>query len=881
MSTKALEENLKKLCGLGFSKTKAQKALKDTGNNFSKAKEMLDRLQQQQEREEKQQEVIKRKLDEEEERKKQAVERKALGLEPEPSTADKKPERLHPCIVQYKSCRYGKFCLLRDLPGDVCIAHFNSACLYGSACRNRHSIDGVDIRHYVPNAPNAPYEGDGAMLRRDDGASVVPLVSYSGGVQLATVVYPNGTPPSHDRPALPLPAEYSWNAIKGSEASYSDPLPAAMWGEDGMNAAMAQHQPTPFLDSLRTQPSTVQRPSRQVVHSIEPAVPARPVRYGEPGFIAHPCITQCGDCKYGDHCLHTTRPADVCVHYLNGRCNFDASQCRYRHEDALTMIPAPSLQAVQQGTAHRVAPQSVGPAPKQPSPSLVSSTSPSVGYVLKPNAVVGGMSMWSLNESLASREQSLLEKQYAPPQQWQQGGEPVSLLPLLSSDSKNSAKGHTPTLAASYTVQHNSSMSSSGGTPTSPQMAAASNADDERRSFVALRDVFPQVDPQLLLHALRLAGGDRQHVAEALTATHACDPCERIDAMLSAAVAEESIEGGWGVPSHACSSDALLSLCSAFPNLDVPIVEEALRSSNGDAADAYAMLVCSAEHIVSSVATGGKWSTLSSAPAADMLKVQRLMAMFRDLPDDVITQCFEAAGGSTQKCIEALTQLVADSDDGERKGRSDAGAAAMRGEMPPAPDTGGTGGFVVSSGTSSGFSVVGSAPLPSQSELYHKVCQEASENGDWRRLRERAYLVNRYRIRLLGMAASCYVRGDGLSAKQLSRRAKELGAEYARLNMTAMLALEEERSQQGVSTLDLHGFHVDEAIDVMRRRVQLCIAKRVSRLSIVIGRGLHSHRGKSTVFPAVLKELSSVPQLLKVTSVKQASIDVKILLDYL
>ena len=43
---------------------------------------------------------------------------------------------------------------------------------------------------------------------------------------------------------------------------------------------------------------------------------------------------------------------------------------------------------------------------------------------------------------------------------------------------------------------------------------------------------------------------------------------------------------------------------------------------------------------------------------------------------------------------------------------------------------------------------------------------------------------------------------------------QELKRRYERLNMLTMHALERERGgQHGVSTLDLHGFHVDEAQD--------------------------------------------------------------------
>lgn len=843
MSAKSAEENCRKLVTLGYSKTKAQKALKDAGNIFSKAKEMLERQQQQAEKEQQQQDLIKRRQQEEDERRKADADKRALGVATPPAQpTSKDAKRSHPCIVQYKSCRYGKFCLLKDLPGDVCISHFNSGCIYGSACRNRHSIDGVDIRHYVPNAPNAPPLDDGVMHRKEDGGVVVVSEVKGGGVVLADVTYPTGHRPQVEGRQLAQAPEYMWNAVRGSEASYSDPLQAPSLWDAGMDA---EEGPTPFLDLARQQRNgTIHNIPSQRIHAVDASAsaPAKAVKFGEPGFMGHPCLLQCGGCKYGDACNHATRPADVCVFFLNSRCNFTGAQCRFRHEDVMTMAPASSMAALRNQTAG------------SPMVGHSSTTSPSMNFVLKPNTVVGGqpMSMWSLGDSTEQ-----LERQYAPPRHFAgvQGTFTVSDAPL-------------PTL---HTLRGVYSSPTIG--PSAPQ-----RSEDESSSFCMLRDVFPDVDPGCLLHALRIANGDRSRVADAIASSNANEDTTTLAALLGQEATSEDAR----LSDVSCSSDPLLSLCAVFPLLEPSLIEDALHRAEGDTNTAFAMLVASTEHIASAELHARTRTTGLST--ADGLKVQRLQSMFPDLPGEVIEECFVACDRSTQRCIDGLTQLVDDLHSMDQ--RSQVGDAAMKGSCFPGTgslqitDTDGVcdGSFSVTSDATEGFSVVAST-LPSQTDLYHSVAQEALELGDWRRTRERAYFLNSCRVRLLAMAAEAYAHGNGRGAKQLSTKAASLYAEYRKLNMIAMRALEEERtSGNPVSVLDLHGFHVDEALDVVMRRLQLCETKSVARVKIIIGRGAHSVQGKSTVFPAVLNTLRHEPQIAnhwQVVSVKPAVIEVR------
>jgi hypothetical protein len=61
----------------------------------------------------------------------------------------------------------------------------------------------------------------------------------------------------------------------------------------------------------------------------------------------HPCIAQCGSCKFGSSCAHANVPSDVCVHWLNHRCSFTRTSCKFRHDlRALTAAQAAAWHAL-------------------------------------------------------------------------------------------------------------------------------------------------------------------------------------------------------------------------------------------------------------------------------------------------------------------------------------------------------------------------------------------------------------------------------------------------------------------------------------------------------------------------------------------------------
>jgi hypothetical protein len=325
-----------------------------------------------------------------------------------------------------------------------------------------------------------------------------------------------------------------------------------------------------------------------------------------------------------------------------------------------------------------------------------------------------------------------------------------------------------------------------------------------------------------------------------------------------------------------CSTNVLLTLCHLFPSVEVSVIEAALSAAGGDYSEAYCMLACSAEHVAHDSARS--WGS-GSVPASDLLKLHKLYAMFPDLPREAVDACFAQASNSSQKAIEVLNMLLQHINGNEPPAFTDSEREALGAESTT---------FVVTSPTvqpqreiSSASSSYSSTPALSSSRLYAETAQLVSEHCDWRRVRQEAYAVGRCRVRTLCHASAAFHRGDGRAARLLSARAKELQSQYDRLNMLAMHALERERDGESLATLDLHGFHVAEAVDVLQRRLALCASQHVRRVRVVVGEGRHSAKGQSTVYPAVYEELGRRRQTVRIVSLRPAFIDIEILSDFL
>lgn len=136
----------------------------------------------------------------------------------------------------------------------------------------------------------------------------------------------------------------------------------------------------------------------------------------------------------------------------------------------------------------------------------------------------------------------------------------------------------------------------------------------------------------------------------------------------------------------------------------------------------------------------------------------------------------------------------------------------------------------------------------SDEDLYWKHRGEAVRMG--RRLR-----------RLLKQAAAARAGGDHAQANLLSAQAKQLAGRVAQMHWEAAARIECELNgpdsgPSSLQKLDLHGLHVEEALDAVERRLN-CLENMLSvkgaprRLTIVVGRGRHSSNSEASIPRAV------------------------------
>nr|ABC16652.1 cycling sequence binding protein [Leishmania donovani] len=883
------QDNVARLTARGFGKAKATQALKDAGNNVEVALRILERQRDQQQ----QQQSRARGIDGA--RTSTSTTSAAIPslnrTKPPPTStlfASSSPaveamrrqrERLHPCVVQFGSCQYGQYCVLKDLPGDVCVQHFQGSCVYGSSCRHRHTIEGVDVRDYVWGASK---DGDAEpVLRNGDSMYRVRAVDGMGSkVQMAEPIGDqadtharaddgecDGGDVAHRRLAAPPLLASDFNRIRGSVPSYTEPMlsspPYAFQGEaveaEGSEegdaagcgatktgpAALLVAHPTPFRDLVKGSAGPVQLPppqrplpSSSTTTSPPTTATARRAR------ARHPCIAQYGSCKFGDACVHADRDADVCVHFLNRRCRYSADECRYRHETeaeyhaallARTALPGSTADA----TGERKEPR----------------------HTDKPRSRLQGGPSRSASASGSGRDTS---SDARAPSLALPSVEDLAALP-----------------EALRPVDH--AVATHHGDGDGDHLSSAS----EMQVFLGLLEVFPNVEPAVVLQALRVSGGDPIRASDVIAHAGAVPTTAEVNdvaAALALAAAEETAAREAAVDDAAAAvalerHNALLTLISLFPGVDPVAVEAVLSQHHGAFADAYNVLFCAQENVARSAMWSG--STAAMTPA-DQLRVEKLCVMFPGLDADVVRSAYCAADRQWSRATAALNALTKEllSLDSVEAAPAKMAAAATVEWRPPHPATATT---AVAGDDSSGAGGVQKTREETSAEVYsaYRAAEnEILEFGDWRRVRERAYLMNTQRLRVLGQATAAFSSGDGRTARVLSSEGRRLGLEYNRLNRLAMLALEQERLRtDATSTLDLHGFHSTEVHDVLVRRVRVCQRHRIGHLRIVTGQGKHSRHGHQSLYPTVMEDLRTdafLSAVVKVKSIKAGYIDVTV-----
>ncbi|KAK4538801.1 hypothetical protein CDCA_CDCA20G4826 [Cyanidium caldarium] len=139
-----------------------------------------------------------------------------------------------------------------------------------------------------------------------------------------------------------------------------------------------------------------------------------------------------------------------------------------------------------------------------------------------------------------------------------------------------------------------------------------------------------------------------------------------------------------------------------------------------------------------------------------------------------------------------------------------------------------------------------------------KLVNDSVDGGEpaIERLRDRAEQLRMERDRLFEAASAAHKRGRGAEAKRLAQEGHRVDTEYKTARSTAARAIfASKNAGLDSSEIDLHGLYVEEALEIVKARLDGIDARRhgdTNRdIRIITGAGHHSDGGRARIRPAV------------------------------
>ncbi|KAB5590530.1 Smr domain-containing protein C11H11,03c [Ceratobasidium theobromae] len=127
------------------------------------------------------------------------------------------------------------------------------------------------------------------------------------------------------------------------------------------------------------------------------------------------------------------------------------------------------------------------------------------------------------------------------------------------------------------------------------------------------------------------------------------------------------------------------------------------------------------------------------------------------------------------------------------------------------------------------------------------------------RWRAKARVAARNRTKILDQANVAWKAGQKSTAKTLSERGKHFGKQVERYNERAAKEIFDSLNaiyysqppEDALAKIDLHGLFVNEALVYTENHLERCREERITRTSIITGRGNNSKDGVAKIKPAV------------------------------
>ena len=133
--------------------------------------------------------------------------------------------------------------------------------------------------------------------------------------------------------------------------------------------------------------------------------------------------------------------------------------------------------------------------------------------------------------------------------------------------------------------------------------------------------------------------------------------------------------------------------------------------------------------------------------------------------------------------------------------------------------------------------------------------QDEQHAGSADDLRHKANEEARLRGEAIEHSKACYLSGDHAGAAKWSAQSKEHGRLMGVYNQQAAdSAFSKVNSQStDLDRIDLHGLFVKEAEQRLSQRISDCRKAGISRIEVIVGKGLHSQGGVPKLKPAILR----------------------------
>lgn len=557
----------------------------------------------------------------------------------------------------------------------------------------------------------------------------------------------------------------------------------------------------------------------------------------KPSNGRHPCLWQHGECQYGDYCKLKDLPGNTCIHHFSGVCAH-GDQCRLRH--ALGGVDIREL---------------TNSAPKQ----TKTITDESGRRFVVTNST-GKVQMAVRCEEDEAAEAA--KATFTP--------EPLPAFLVTSSDPRQIPAPYCGLFrdpAAGGKAQ-NSPTRTSPSSAVPPPTISVVVAGDNTPSKTATSSVG--------LHPCVARYGSCKYGAKCAYADRAADVCifflqgrckhsndtctyrhESEEEFLT----EKAIAlGAVAPPPHHPAAPAvavkvsdedrsvtLLTLASFFPEVPQAILLALLKRHQDDFSATYDALMEGPKAGDGSRRLLEELVKARELNAANQVKLQRIQKRFPNTDREMIAHLLSLSNGDEAATIETLGFFINEGDatpaafstqpvplartQQQRQGR---GPAAQEDAVNGIPSA---------------------EAVAAELRAFRQQAGLGPQQGDPVAVRKDAVSLNYERLLVVSSATQAFRSDRRKEASELSREGKVLEKRYLELNRFAMLLLEERRLHtEELCTLDLHYFHSDEVLEVMYRRLQLCVKRKIPVLRVVVGQGLHSI-GKATLLPVVQQEL--------------------------